>query len=533
MSRKFLSVFFGMLLLVGFSCGRKKKQDISKAQQKRVKRAKKLMAEAGYEDPEKFPEVTVLYNTSKLHEKVAVAIQDMWKRHLGINVTLRNTEWKTYLEKMDNLDYKIARRGWIADYKDPFTFLEMFRTGGGNNDTGWGSKKYDQLLGKIKSTKDPEKRQEFMEQAERILMKDVPIVPVYYYVTKELVNEKVKGWYQNSRGLHPLRSVYRTDDKPVVIHLSGEIKSVDPGIVSGVPEHRVQNGLYEGLLRFDPKTLETEPGVAKSYDVSEDGKTYTFHLRDCKWSDGKPVTAQDFEKSWKRVLNPETGAEYAHIMYFLKGAEKYNTGKADADILGVEAKDQNTLVVTLKHPTPFFPKLTAFFTYYPVRTDLIEKYGKDWVKPKNHVGNGAYTLEERVINSHITLKKNKQYWRSDKVKQETIKFRPIQKVSTAYNLYKKGKIHVMTTVPPNKIEQIKSRDDFYSQTYLGSYFYSFNTTEPPFDDPKVRKALGLAINREVIVEKITKAGEKPAYHFVPPVFEGFQHTRFDKTKINQ
>ncbi len=533
MRNTILSVFtFAALsLLVLTSCERSNDVSVSMEQKNRIEKAKKLLSEAGYDDPEDFPDTTLLYNTSKQHEQIAVAVQEMWKKHLGIDIELRNTEWKTYLDKVDQLDYQIARRGWIADYNDPFTFLQMYRKNGGNNDTGWSKKEYDRLLEKTRATKDEEKRRTFMEKAERILMTEVPVIPIYFYVTKELVKSEVNGWYQNERAVHPLRSAYRTDNKPLLIYLSDEIKSFDPGTVSGVSEYRVQNGLYEGLLRLDPKTLEPKPGVAKSWDVSEDGKTYTFHLRDCQWSDGEPVTAQDFVYSWKRVLKPELGATYADILYYIRGAEAYHKEKVDDPArVQVHAKDQKTLVVKLKNPTAFFLKLMAFFTYYPVRRDLIEKHGKNWTDPEHHVGNGAYTLAEHEMNSHILLKKNENYWDAGNVKQDEIKFKVVKDINTAFNLYEKNQLHILTSIPPNNVKEIKKRKDFYSTNFLGVYYYAFNTTKKPFDDPRVRRALGLAINRDIIVNKVTKAGEKPAYHYVPPVFNGFDHTRFDRVK---
>lgn len=529
-----MSCVLAFLVILGCERSRTKSQ-VSEATQNRIKRAKQLLKEAGYEDPEDFPEVSLLYNTDKLHEKVAVAVQDMWKQNLGINVQLTNTEWKTYLDKLNNQDYEIARRGWIGDYNDPYTFLEMFRTNGGNNDTGWGRKRYDQLLDQSEQAKTKQKRYEILSEAERILMKGVPIVPMYFYVTQELVKPHVEGWYQTIRAVHTLRTAYRTDGKPLVIHLGDGIQSLDPAKVEGVMGHRVQNGLFEGLTRYDPKTLEPQPGVAKSWDISDDRTKYTFHLReDAKWSDGEPVTAHNFEFAWKRILDPATGSQYAHILYFLKGAEKFHSGEVDnPDVVQVKATDDHTLKVELEHPTPQFLKLLSFATYYPLREDLIKKYGRQWTRPKHFEGNGAFVLKERVVNNHITLKKNEKFREAEQVKQDIIEFRVVKKTSTAYNLYQKGEIDIMTTIPAENREEVLQRDDFHSGPYLGTYYYAFNTEKEPFDDPKVRRALGLAINRKRIVEKITKAGEQPAYHFVPPHFEGFDHTRFDRIRASE
>ncbi len=169
-----------------------------------------------------------------------------------------------------------------------------------------------------------------------------------------------------------------------------------------------------------------------------------------------------------------------------------------------------------------------FFTYYPVRQDMIETFGSKWTLPPNHVGNGAYTLKKWVVNDYILLEKNPHYWDAASVKQQQIKFLPTQSVTTAFNLYEKEECDVLTSVPLEFIDKLRQRSDFHSTTYLGTYFYSFNVTKKPFDDVRVRKALALALDRDIITGKITRGGQKSAYHYVPPVFPGFQHTRFDR-----
>jgi ABC-type oligopeptide transport system substrate-binding subunit len=491
--------------------------------------AQRLLAAAGYPNGRGFPTVELLYNTSEAHKKIAAAVQFMWKKNLGINVRLRNTEWKTYLDRLSGLDYQIARRGWIGDYNDPNTFLDMFVERSGNNNTGWVNSVYDRLLQQANAEPDPARRRRLLARCEQILMDELPIVPIYFYVTQEMYRGYVKGWYQNRQAIHPLKQVYRDDGKRLIINNHTEIQTLDPGIARGVPEHRVQIGLYEGLLNYDPKTSRPVPGVAKRWDISDDGTVYTFYLRDAKWSDGKPVTAHDFVYAWKRVLNPATASDYAHQLYYIKGAAAYNSGQQpDASGVAVTARDDHTLVVGLAHPTPFFLDLMPFFTYYPVRQDVIEAFGSKWTLPQHHVGNGPYTLKQWVVNDYILLEKNPLYWDAANVRQQQIKFLPTQSVTTAFNLYEKAECDVLTNVPLAFIDQLRQRDDFHSTTYLGTYFYSFNVTRKPFDDVRVRKALALAVDRNVITDKIIRGGQKPAYHYVPPVFPGFQHTRFDR-----
>ncbi|HLG42317.1 MAG TPA: ABC transporter substrate-binding protein [Planctomycetota bacterium] len=500
------------------------------AQENRVAEARKLLAEAGFADGTGFPKTAILYNTSEAHKKIAAAIQSMWKKNLAIEVELTNTEWKTYLDQLSKLDYQVARRGWIGDYNDPNTFLEMFTSHSGNNNTGWKSREFDKLVADANAEQDSAKRRALLEKAEAMLMESCILVPLYFYVSQEMIKPYVRGWHQNLQAIHPLNRVVREDGRTLVIQNHAEIQTLDPGIARGVPEHRVQIALYEGLLNYDPKTTEPIAGVAERWEISSDGKTYTFHLRDnAQWSDGRPVTARDFDFAWKRALAPETASDYAHQLYYLKGAEAYNTGKnKDPNSVQVRATDDRTLVVELEHPTAFFINLMPFFTYYPVRKDKIDEHENQWTMPGKLVTNGPFMLKEWVTNQHLLMVRNPRYWNAAAVKQESVKFLPNENVSTAFDIYEAGECDVITAVPLDFIDKLKARPDYYSDTYLGTYFYSFNVTKPPFDNAKVRKALALALDREIICEKIIRGGQRPAYHFVPPVFSGFRHARFDR-----
>ncbi|MHC4605484.1 MAG: peptide ABC transporter substrate-binding protein, partial [Planctomycetota bacterium] len=482
-----------LLLALTFSCEvEKSSSEVSPA----VAEARLLLAEAGYPGGKGFPDVELLYNTSESHKKIAAIIQSMWKKGLGVEVALQNTEWKTYLARLSRLDYQIARRSWIADYNDPNTFLEMFTTGGGNNNTGWSSAEYDSLIEEANGEPDPAKRRGLLERAEAILMTQLPAFPIYYYVTQEMYRDTVKGWHQNSLAIHPLKDAYREDGKTLVLNNHAEVQALDPGIARGVMEYRVLIGLFEGLLNLDPKTLEPVPGAAERWDISEDGTTYTFHLRKCSWSDGKPVTAGDFEYAWKRALDPATAGDFAHQLYYLKGAKDFHSGKTkDRDSVGVRAKDERTLVVDLEAPCPFFLSLMSFFTYYPVRRDVIGKHGPTWTRAGRHVGNGPFLLKEWVTNDYILLEKNPHYWDAANVRQQQIKILPTEDVSTAFNLYRKGECDILTSVPLESVDELKERPDYHTGDYLATYFYSFNVTRRPFEYPRVRKAFALAIDR--------------------------------------
>jgi oligopeptide transport system substrate-binding protein len=247
---------------------------------------------------------------------------------------------------------------------------------------------------------------------------------------------------------------------------------------------------------------------------------YTFHLRDCQWSDGTPVTAHDFTYSWKRVLDPAMGAAYyAYQLFYLTGAQEFNEGKlTDFSKVGVRALDAKTLEVELKEPTPFFLYLTSFFTLFPVNRACVERYGDLWTRPGKIVGNGPFILEEWITSRRIRLVKNPRYWDEEKVKLNVVDALPTENQSTAFNLYMTGEADWVdgAGIPLHLIDLLRTRPDFHKTTILVTYFYRFNVTRSPFNDARVRKAFNLAADKQRIVEKILRAGQVPAATFVPP-----------------
>lgn len=324
-----------------------------------------------------------------------------------------------------------------------------------------------------------------------------------------------------------LTSCSPTAKKADLTFLNGaEPESIDPAVLTGQLDGRVAYALFEGLMAYGADGQPT-PGTAKRYEISPDGLIYTFHLRDnAHWTDGKSVTAQDFVASWKRVLEPAQAAEYSYQLHYLKNGKAYNEGTLkDFSQVGVKAVDDHTLVVTLENPTPFFLGLCCFNTLCPVPIATIEKYGEDWIKPGKIVTNGAFTLEEWKLNDHIRLKKNPTYWNAANIKLNSIDVLPIENSMTAYNFYKSGVADLMMDkglTPPALMSELKKMPDFNAAPFLGNYFIRYNVTRPPFNDARVRLAFSLAIDKNLIVNKITRAGEVPATSFVPPKTSDYQ-----------
>jgi oligopeptide transport system substrate-binding protein len=312
------------------------------------------------------------------------------------------------------------------------------------------------------------------------------------------------------------------DDQVFRINNMVEPESLDPGLVTGVPEHRILTNLFEGLTATDPKDLSPRPGVAESWALSKNGVVYTFKLRAARWTDGKPVTAGDFVYAWERVLNPKLGAKYAQQLFQVKGAEEYNKGRStDFSAVGVKALDSRTLQVTLRCPTAYFLDLTSFYTLYPVPRWAVEAQGKDWTKPGNLVSNGPFRLTRWVPQQELVLEKNAQYWDAAGVRLNRVVFLPTEDGNTAYKQFLAGESDWVPNVPPALTESAKAKPEYYAAPYLGTYYFRLNVTKPPLSDVRVRRALGLAIDRSALTRFVTKAGEIPSGAMVPAGIRGY------------
>ncbi|MDD5200457.1 MAG: peptide ABC transporter substrate-binding protein [Terrimicrobiaceae bacterium] len=318
----------------------------------------------------------------------------------------------------------------------------------------------------------------------------------------------------------------RKDGRADLVFINGaEPESLDPAVITGQPEGRVVSALFEGLTRFD-RHARAVPGTADSWTISPDGRTYTFHLRaDAKWSDGAPVMAGDFVDSWRRVLTPATAAANNYQLFYLKNAKAFADGKLkDFAQVGVRAIDDRTLEVQLEYPTPFFLELCAGSPLLPVPMRLIERAGDDWIKPGRIVNNGAYLLNAWRINDRIRLRKNPFYWDRDHVALETVDVLPISKANVAFNFYASGEADLMLDkglAPTALLDELKRRPDFHSAPFLATYFLRFNCNAGPFRDARVRRAFALAVDKQRLVQKITRGGERPAASLVPPGIAGY------------
>jgi oligopeptide transport system substrate-binding protein len=307
----------------------------------------------------------------------------------------------------------------------------------------------------------------------------------------------------------------------LVIINTVEPGSLDPATASGIEELRIVMALFEGLTRVDPVDARPIPGLAERWDKTPDGKTYTFYLRtNAFWSTGEPIAAQDVLYSWFRVLDPATAGDYAGVLFYVKNGEAYyNRQLTNRQDVGIRALDAWTVQVELVNPVAFFLDLCALQTLAVVPQQAIEKYGDRWIRGRPLPVSGAYQLEEWRVNAKVRLRKNPRYWDASHTHCELVDLLPIGNPSAAFNLYEAGEADIIwdkEVVPAELLAALSERPDYHTFSYLGTYFIRFNVTRKPFDDPRVRRALAMAVDKERIVRNLRKSGEQTATHLVPP-----------------
>lgn len=296
-----------------------------------------------------------------------------------------------------------------------------------------------------------------------------------------------------------------------------EPQSLDPHKSEGVPESNLQRDLYEGLTNDSPDGIV--PGAARSWEISADGLTYVFHLReDGRWSNGDPVTAHDFEYGLRRSVDPQTLSNYSIMLTPILNAEQVIAGELPPDALGVRAIDDLTLEIRLNGPTPYLLGVLTHSASYPVHRATVERYGDRWARPGRLVSNGAFRLRDWVMQSHIVLERNEYYWDVANVTLDEVWYYPTENQSTELQRYRANALDMTYDLPFRQLAWIRANlpDELQIHEYLGIYYFGLNVTQPPFkDNPELRRALYLAIDRDIVTSQVTTAGEIPAYGWVP------------------
>lgn len=331
-----------------------------------------------------------------------------------------------------------------------------------------------------------------------------------------------------------LPNVEEAADQDILLVGNGtEPPSLDPHLSTDVSSGQVISALLEGLVNHHPSDSEQViPGVAESWSHEGNFQVWTFNLRpDAKWSNGDPVTAQDFAYAYERILTPDLASQYAQMLYFLKGAEAFNKGETnDFSEVGVEVIDDHTLRLSLIGSTPYFLTVLTHTSWFPVHPPSIEaqpggmtNLSGAWTKG-DYVGNGPFVLTEWKPEQHIYVTQNLQYWDRPNVRLQGIYFFPITDYEAEWRMFQGGQLHVTQIVPTSRIPGLAADapPEFHADPYLGTYYFRFNTTVAPFDDVRVRRALAMAIDREEVIRLGTKGGQQPAYTFVPPMFDNYE-----------
>lgn len=338
---------------------------------------------------------------------------------------------------------------------------------------------------------------------------------------------------------HPETGEELAEDQTFTYRLLDDVSSLDPQIVEDVNGSDVVRDLFEGLMNQDAEG-NLIPGVATGYELSEDKRTYTFTLRDeATWSNGESVTAGDFVYAWRRAVDPETASPYQWFMELMsiEGASEIIAGDAAPDTLGVRAVDEKTFEVTLSTPLPYFPQMTTHSTTFPSPQAVIEEHGSSWTQPGNIVSNGAYVLTEYSPGERIVRERNTEYWDNENTILDKTVALVINDENVALTRYMAGELD-RTEVPAGQFPRLKEEnpEEAISFPRLCNYYYTFNLSDSgpeAFKDPNVRKALALAVDRDVIVENIKAGGEPPAYTFTPEAVAGFTPPQTEMAEMSQ
>ena len=493
------------------------------------------------------PTMTYLYNEGDGHKAIGEYLQSALAA-AGLKIQLESQEWNTFLNTRKDGNYTIARNGWLGDYNDPISFLDMWITTSGNNDcqlgkgahakvaiydldmTKWGGAKvengtwaetYDVIIGMIKKESDNAKRLEMMHAAEDLLMSTGAIVPLYYYTDLYMIDDSVKGFYSSPLGYKYFAGTTVEGKDALNVCLASEPDTIDPALNSAVDGATLVSHLFAGLAKWaqdDKGNLVIVADCAKELVepvVNADGTvTYTYTLRDgLKWSDGKELKASDFEFAWKRAANPETAADYGYMFDVVKGYED--------NALAVTADDAaKTITVTLNNFVAYWNELLAFPTYFPVRSDVVAD--EAWAtKPETYISNGAYTMKAWAHDSLITLEKNANFIDADKVTMPTLNFYLSDDANNMLANFKKGDWLMIDDVPTNEIATLKKDypTEFVVAGQLGTYYTCFNVNadlglETEEQRAEVRKAIALLLDRNYICESVAQGGQVPASSFV-------------------
>ncbi|MCP4541378.1 MAG: hypothetical protein GY832_29970 [Chloroflexi bacterium] len=423
--------------------------------------------------------------------------------------------------------FNAYRLAWVMDYSDAENILNVvFHPDSPFQHTFWDDEAFRGLLDRAIVELDPDVRAKLWQMAENILLTEyTAVIPIFHYDLNSLVQPGIGYEFPPFGQAHYIKWTLPEGQSALRVRLESEPFTLDVNTASDITSYKVLNQLMEGLYRHTGDGV-IEPAGAESYEVSEDGLVYTIYLRkDAAWSDGEPVTAQHYVDGITRLIMPETASHYAWLMYVIQGAQVFSTGETDdSSTLGLRAIDDYTLEITLEQAASYFDSILAFSTTYPVRLDIIERYGDQWAKPGNFVGNGAYVLVEWAHGRHLIVEKNPNYWDADNVAIERIEFPIIVDSTAALAAYERGRVDV-SSYPNEELPRILEEmpEHLVRLPWPGTYYIGLNTLNSPTDNLNMRKALASAFDKRIIIDDVLGMPWRlEACGVVPPEIPGYQ-----------
>jgi ABC-type oligopeptide transport system substrate-binding subunit len=491
----------------------------------------------GEQELEELPEISLLVSDYESDRLYAQVFQEMFKENLGVDVVINSVDPKTYMELLGKGDFSMHYIGWSGDYNDPLTFLDLWVTNAPFNTTGWSNKDYDELINAARTTLDPQERLDSLLAAENLLLEEAPIAPIFWPVRNYLDQEYVFDLARPPVGPATEYKWAYTEGKPegdgiLNINLSDDPATLDPHHSYDIISREVINAVFEGLVRMDKDgNIKKGSGLAEDWTISDDGLTITFTLRPAYWSDGKQITASDFEFAWKRAIDPRTASPHGEKFYPIAGAKEANLTplfdeegneldgageeiEAALKKVGIKAKDSRTLEVNLAQTTPHFIDLIALPAFYPLPQHFLESTEEPFAEPENAVYNGPFVLNEWRYGDLITLSKNKQYWDKQNVRLEKINFFMIKDQKTTLALFDQGKLDTIN-VPGTFFSEYRDKGlESFPEAAL--YYLGFNLQEPLFANAKVRLAFSLSLDRQSFAEYTLQDGSLPTTSVTPP-----------------
>lgn len=436
-----------------------------------VTEAKSLLKEAGFPDGKGFPTLEFVYNTNTQHQQVAEAVQSMWKEQLGITVNLSSMEWNVFLDYRKGPDSQIARQGWLADYADASSFFDLFVSDSGTNDGHYNNPEYDERVKDAKFLTDQAERARLYHEAEEILMNDMGMIPLVFYADDVLIQQGYEGYGVTATGN---KYFWEVNQPETTVCVGSQPATLDPNLNETVDGMIYVTHMFEGLYRpNNDGTFE----LGQAAEVKNDGTKYTVTLRDdIFWSDGEPVTAYDFEFSWRRLVDPATASSYGYIGadFFKNGADVLD-GTISPEELSVKAIDDKTLEFEIAAEFTYVDELLAFPSLMPLRQDIVEANPEAWsTVPETLITNGRYVMETIANEDKLVMVKNDKYWDPDSTKVETITYKLMSDDNAILAAFKNNELDLIDTFPSDETVSLEATPEFHRFGNLGLYYLQVN-----------------------------------------------------------